>query len=161
MIHVRRFARSTLGAPLVLPLALASLMGCKEKEFHPPDREQQVADAEALLTPETFDTISWASEDVRALQGNVTFSAKCAVCHGPEGRGGTEYAAERGLEVPSLVEPEWAWADSLAEIRRRIFVGHAAGMPTWGVAGITPREIDGAAYYVMRVLRPEMTGSSP
>jgi hypothetical protein len=43
-------------------------------------------------------------------------------------------------------------------VRHRIFVGHAAGMPTWGVAGISPREIDGAAYYLLERLRPEVLG---
>ena len=36
------------------------------------------------------------------------------------------------------------------------FVGHENGMPTYGVAGLTPREIDGAAYYVLAQLRPEI-----
>jgi hypothetical protein len=31
-------------------------------------------------------------------------------------------------------------------------------MPTWGVAGITPREIDAVAFYILERLRPEMLG---
>lgn len=133
--------------------------GCKEREFSPPDRAQQVADAEAMLTPEMFDTITWESDDARGLAGNVTYSAKCVNCHGPRGEDGTQYAAERDLDVPSLVSTDWRWGDSVAAVRRQIFTGHAQGMPTWGVAGITAREIDGAAYYIVAVLRPEMLGS--
>lgn len=124
-----------------------------EKTFYPPDREAQVEQADARITPQTFDTISWASDQARGLAGNVTYSAKCRTCHGPQGAGNTAYANDRGLDVPSLVEPDWRWADSLSAVRRRVFVGHAQGMPTWGVAGITPREIDGVAYFVLEVLR--------
>ena len=60
--------------------------------------------------------------------------------------------------MPTLVDPNWRWADSLDAVRRRILIGHAQGMPTWGFAGITPREIDGVAYYLIAVLRPEGTG---
>lgn len=143
---------------LALGLCLI-LFGCKKKEFHPPDREAQVEAADSLLTAATFDSIQWQNEDARAISGNVVYSAKCRNCHGPLGSGQTEYAAQRELDVPSLVEPEWPLADSLDAVRRRIFIGHARGMPTWGVAGITPREIDGVAFYVLEVLRPDVVDS--
>lgn len=133
--------------------------GCKEKQFSPPDRERQVAEAEAMLTPETFDTIAWDDAESRGMAGNVTFAAKCRICHGPLGDGQTEYGAERGLSVPSLVASDWYLEGDLDGVRRRIFAGHASGMPTWGVAGISPREIDAAAYYVLEVLRPEVAAS--
>ena len=53
------------------------------------------------------------------------------------------------------MEPDWPYAASLDSVRHRIFVGHEEGMPTWGVAGITPREIDGVAYYILNGLRPD------
>ena len=143
-----------LSVACVLPLA------CQHKDKHvPPDREARVADADARLTPATFDSIAWESDEARGMAGNVTFSAKCRNCHGTMGDGGTAYAAERGLDVPSLIQPDWRWADSLDAVRRRIFIGHVEGMPTFGVAGITPREIDGAAFYVLEVLREEVGGS--
>jgi mono/diheme cytochrome c family protein len=132
-----------------------ALSGCGEKTFEPPDREARVAEADSRLTPQTFDTISWESDEARGMAGNVTFSAKCRNCHGTLGEGNTTYGNDRGLEVPNLADPDWRWADSIDAVRRRVFIGHAEGMPTWGVAGITPREIDGVAYYVLEVLRSD------
>ena len=74
------------------------------------------------------------------------------------GEGGTAYAKQRHLEVPSLVDREWEFAEDLTATRHRIFVGHPDGLPTWGVAGLSPREIDGVSYYLLRVLRPEVLG---
>ena len=139
-------------------MLVASMSACGEHHFDPPDREAQVAAADSLYATISFDTVTWESQDARALDGNVVFSSSCRQCHGPLGRGGTEYAAERGLDVPSLVEEDWEYAGNLEAIRRRIFVGHSAGMPTWGVAGITPREIDAVAFYILERLRPEVLG---
>ena len=59
-----------------------------------------------------------------------------------------------------MVDPDWEFRDDLEGTRRRVFVGHPAGMPTWGVAGISPREIDAVSHYVLGVLRPEVLGGS-
>jgi len=61
---------------------------------------------------------------------------------------------ERAPFVPPLVEPEWRLASSIDSVRHRVFVGRAAGMPTWGIAGTGPREIDTAAFYVLDLPRP-------
>jgi mono/diheme cytochrome c family protein len=143
----------------LLAVLCASALGaasCTEHHFDPPDREQRIAQADSLYRAVRFDTITWPSDSVRAFEGNVVFSSSCRTCHGPLGRGGTEYAAERDLEVPSLVEPDWRYAGEPDSVRHRIFVGHVAGMPTWGVAGITPREIDAVTHYLLEVLRPEL-----
>ena len=108
-----------------------------------------------------WDTIAWQSEEQRALAGNEVFAARCRNCHGPLGRGGTEYAASRGVDVPSLVEPEWRMAGRPDSVRHRVFVGHVAGMPTWGVAGITQRDIDAVSFYLLESLRPEVLGGGP
>jgi mono/diheme cytochrome c family protein len=134
-------------------------VACTEHEFEPPDQEARVRQADSLYAIERWDTIAWLSDSMRAFEGNVVFSSYCRRCHGPLGEGGTEYAAERELEVPSLVEPDWRWADQPDSVRHRIYVGHAHGMPIWGVAGITLREIDAASYYLLEVLRPEVLGS--
>jgi mono/diheme cytochrome c family protein len=140
-------------------MLLLGLAACGGQDFEPPDRTVQVAEADALLGPAAFDTVLWASDEVRASEGNLVYAAKCRVCHGSLGAAGSEYARERGLDVPSLVQPEWRYAASLDSVRHRIFVGHPAGMPTFGVAGITLREIDGVAYYVLYHLRPEVLGN--
>lgn len=146
-------------AALVALAASAAVAGCEpEREFERPDREERVQVAESLYSPALFDTVAWESGDARALDGNLVYSARCRQCHGPLGRGETEYAAERDLAVPSLVAPDWEYAADLDAVRRRVFGGHHEGMPTWGVAGISPREIDAAAFYIVERLRPEVLG---
>jgi hypothetical protein len=145
--------------PVRLLAAAAVLMAaaCEKHEFEPPDRAARVAHAEELITPEMFDTVGWVNEDARVFFGNNVYAAHCRGCHGYLGRGDTEYAREHRIEVPSLVRPDWPYTDMQA-MRRSIFTGHPAGMPTWGVAGITPREIDAVSYYILNVLRPEVLG---
>lgn len=143
---------------MVAMAAMGAIGGCGDHEFQPPDRQERVAEAEAVYSAELFDTITWASDSIRALEGNSVYAAKCRRCHGPLGRGETEYALERGLEVPSLVRPDWPH-ESLDSVRHRVFVGHALGMPTFGVAGITLREIDASSYYVLNHLRPDVLGT--
>jgi mono/diheme cytochrome c family protein len=143
---------------LVVAVALLLLGACK-KEMEPPDREARVSDAGTRFAGMRFDTLTWSSEDQRVREGNAVFAAKCRSCHGTLGEGDTDYAAGRGLAVPSLVGPDWALGDSLDGVRRRVFIGHAAGMPTWGVAGISPREIDAVSFYIVEDLRPEVLGS--
>ena len=132
-------------------VALLAVSACEKKSFEPPDRTERVAEAGERFSESLFDSISWDSELARSTADEGRLEL-----HGTLGEGGTAYAEERGLDVPSLVEPDWLWSDSLNVVRQRIFVGHESGMPTWGVGGITPREIDGAAYYILEVLRPEV-----
>ncbi|HSG47132.1 MAG TPA: cytochrome c [Longimicrobiales bacterium] len=141
-----------------MTLACALAAGCAEHHFEPPDREEQVAEAETGFSMAAFDSVSWESDDQRALDGNVVYSTYCRNCHGPLGMGGTEYARVRDLDVPSLVEPDWQFAESRDSVLHRIFVGHSTGMPTWGVAGISPRAMDAVTHYLLNVLRPEVLG---
>lgn len=150
--------RRTASAVALLAAALLPV-ACEKPEYERPPRDEQVAQADSLLTMEAFDTLTWASDAERAEAGNNVYAAKCRSCHGYLGRGNTDYARERNLDVPSLVREDWPYQNLLA-VRRIIFIGHEDGMPTWGVAGITAREIDAAAYYVMEVLRPEVLGQT-
>jgi mono/diheme cytochrome c family protein len=138
-----------------------TLAACEEKRFDPPDRDARVAQADSLYSRALFDTVTWASQQERLFMGNDVFAAYCRRCHGPMGEGDTPYAQERGLDVPSLVEPDWEYATDIDSVRRRIFTGHSAGMPTWGVAGIPPREIDAVAAYILEQLRPDVLGTGP
>lgn len=134
------------------------LIGCKGHEFHPPDKAKQIAQADSAYSPAMFDTIKWPSESGRLLAGNEVYARKCDKCHGPLGAGGTDYALQHNLKVPSLVEPDWVLANNREAVRRRIFTGHVNGMPTWGVAELSPREIDAATSYVLEQLRPDVIG---
>lgn len=148
-----------LKRPALLALGLIPAMAgtaCADKQFDPPDREAQVAEADAEFSMAVFDTVAWESDEQRAFDGNVVYSSYCRNCHGSMGRANTEYARENELEVPSLVREDWRYADARDSVLHRIYVGHAAGMPTWGVAGITPREMDAVTHYVLEVLRPEV-----
>lgn len=136
---------------VLIPLALAA---CKDHEFHPPDREEQVMRATTRYRHADFDTIAWADSVERMMTGNQVFAAHCRKCHGTVGEGGTEYAATQGFDVPSLVRADWPY-DSIGAVRERVFAGHAEGMPSWGLGRLTLREIDAAAHYVQYGLRTE------
>jgi mono/diheme cytochrome c family protein len=142
---------SVLTRVCVLGAALL-LVGCQEHEFHPPDQEARVAHADSLYAPAMFDSIKWTSDSLRVSEGNEVYAARCDRCHGPLGAGGTDYAREQQLEVPSLVRADWPYADHDA-VRKRIFTGHPAGMPIWGMSNLSLREIDAVAAYVLEVLR--------
>lgn len=135
------------------------VLACEKHEFEPPSIEERVNRAEQIFSQDVFDTITWDSPEERSLAGNVVFASKCRKCHGTMGEGVTAYALERELEVPSLVEAEWELSDDPEGARHRVFVGHAAGMPTWGVAGISLREIDAVTHYILDELRPEVLGT--
>jgi len=137
---------------------LCVLAACEGHAFHPPDREAQVAAAESAYARLVFDTIDWASDGARMAGGNEVFAANCRVCHGTLGEGATEYAAQRDLDPPSLVRPDWPAGDSIEYVRQRVYTGHAGGMPTFGVARLSVREIDAVAHYIVAGLRPEVLG---
>jgi mono/diheme cytochrome c family protein len=58
--------------------------------------------------------------------GAALYQAKCASCHGADGRG--ETAAGKALKVRSLLEPRWAAQDAPAAIAKAVREG-APGMP--------------------------------
>lgn len=130
------------------------LVGCQEHEFHPPDQAAQVAAADSAYSPAMFDSIKWATDSARIEEGNEVYAARCDRCHGALGDASTDYAREQKLEVPSLVRADWPYQDHDA-VRRRIFTGHPAGMPIWGMSSLSLREIDAATAYVVEVLRAQ------
>ncbi|HUF11717.1 MAG TPA: cytochrome c [Longimicrobiales bacterium] len=132
----------------------AALAACEEHEFHPPDRDAQVAEADALYRPAAFDTIQWPDSAARFTAGNELYASTCRKCHGPTGEAGTEYAAAQGIDVPSLVRDDFPY-DSIDDVRRRVFAGHPEGMPTFGVGKLSLREIDAVAAYLLEGLRSE------
>jgi mono/diheme cytochrome c family protein len=142
-------------------LVLLGTLGCEKPEFAPPDRAERVTEADALFDAAMFDTIQWASDELRLAHGNEVYLVHCRRCHGPFGTGDTPYARDQRLNVPSLIEPDWPFADDFDAVRRRVFTGHPAGMPTLGVSAVSPRDIDAVAYYVMYRLRSDANGAAP
>lgn len=144
---------------LLTAVAVSAALGlgaCSDHEFHPPSEEERVAEAQDRYDDVDFDTITWASTAARLEAGNLVYADECRRCHGPLGRGGTDYAVSNDLEVPSLVVPDWELADDLDGVRERVFVGHQGGMPNWGVGKLTVRQIDASAFYILEALRPEI-----
>lgn len=146
--------RAATSAAVVTAVAISA---CSDHEFEPPDPSVRVERAAGSYDPAAFDTLAWVSDALRTAQGNEVYAAECARCHGTLGRGGTDYAAVRDLDVPSLVEPDWPLAQ-IDSLRRQVHVGHVAGMPSFGARDLTPRDIDAAAAYVLLTLRPEVLG---
>ena len=139
-----------------LALAVTISAGCSDHEFHPPSEEERAAQADSLYSPALFDTITWASDSTRIQTGNLVFADECRRCHGPLGRGSTDYAREHELDVPSLVAEDWALAGQPDSLRYLIFVGHGPEMPEWGLGRLSPRDIDATAAYITEQLRPEV-----
>lgn len=148
MTHSRFFVRLA---------ALALGLGACHQEFEPPDRAARVARADSLFATQAFDTVEWAEEADWLSEGNLIYAEDCRRCHGTLGMGNTDYARERNLDVPSLVEPGWRMAH-VDSLRRKIFIGHESGMPIFGDGDLTLRQIDAAAGYILQTLRPEVLG---
>ena len=146
-------------APQALALLTTLLVvACEKPQFDPPSAEDRLREATEAFGEISFDSIQWDDREVMLVRGASLYGTDCRDCHGTLGRGGTPYGEEHGIEVPSIVEPEWEYEDNLDAVRRRIFTGHTSGMPTHGIAGLTPREIDAVARYVLEQLRPEVLG---
>lgn len=144
----------------VLSVALLASACGGEHEYEPPDREAQVEEARQAYPAAVFDTLTWPADSVRVQRGNEVFAAQCRKCHGFDGRGDTEYTRNQGIDAPSLVDSVGVDTRGLEAVRSRVYAGHAAGMPSFGVYKLEPRQVDAAAAYVVRVLRADM-GAPP
>ncbi len=131
--------------------------GCKGHEFEPRGDGERLQEAASRYSPAMFDTITWADSARMLIEGAATYAAACRDCHGATGAGATDYAASRDLAVPSLLRDGWPY-ERLEDLRRTVYTGHPRGMPTHGIGGLAPREIDAVARYVNDQLRPELRG---
>jgi cytochrome c oxidase cbb3-type subunit 3 len=89
---------------------------------------------DGILTPEQVDDVA---DYVRSLSGAQTadaatrrgaaiFAANCAVCHGPEGRGG------RKVGAPNLADQIWLYGGAKADVVASVTNAHSGVMPAWG-----------------------------
>ena len=109
--------------------------------------------AAELYEPETFDTVSWASEAHLLARGGQVFEASCSKCHGADGAGGrVKYEGEL-IEGPSLRGADWDLAGWETGIRQVVFTGTPDGMPHWGMKGLRYRDVEAVAAYINRELR--------
>jgi mono/diheme cytochrome c family protein len=147
-----RFLRKAALALLVVAPFMAACGGGGETGGMPAD---SVALAAALLTPETFDTISWPSDSAALARGAVVWSYSCQKCHGNWGDGDGGFV-QRGetLRPPSFRAADWRLAGDYEGMRRQVFTGTAEGMPHWGMTALRPRDIDAVTIYVQKALRP-------
>lgn len=113
-----------------------------------------VALATSQLTVEMFDSISWPSDSAAVARGTVVWTYSCRRCHGDHGMGdGGFVQAGDTVRPPSIVEPDWQFANDRDALRRQVFTGTAEGMPHWGLVGLKPRDIDAVSIYIQQVLR--------
>lgn len=150
-------------------VALAWLGACSRQT--PAQREQAhrdsvhaaaadtVAMARAAFDSTVFDTIKWKSTGDELDRGKLVFGVSCAKCHGQNG-GGQENVVFRGdtLNPPSLVKPDWALASDAMGLRKAVFTGNVAGMPHFGVIGLSYHDVDAVAAYITKNLRPKAMG---
>ncbi|MBC2665636.1 cytochrome-c oxidase, cbb3-type subunit III [Novosphingobium flavum] len=71
-------------------------------------------------------TLSGKEQPGAASQrGAATFAANCAVCHGPEGKGGRQFGA------PNLADAIWLYGGTHADVAASVTSAHAGVMPAW------------------------------
>lgn len=111
-------------------------------------RADSVAMAEEAYDPAAFDSIAWKGPGEKVERGRFVWEFSCTDCHGPNARGDGPVATRKGFDVPNFNVGEWEYAGDVEKIRHRVFVGHDSEMPSWGLYGLTHRDIDAVAYYV-------------
>ena len=144
-------------------VALAWLGACGGEAPPPPPAEEppptmtRADSAEAALAAfdsTVFDTIQWQSEDAAIERGGLVFRVSCMTCHGEGGRGGRGFVVEGDtLHPPSFTSSDWVYANDPMGLRRRTFTGSVAGMPYWGLVGMTVKDLDAVARYITGALR--------
>jgi mono/diheme cytochrome c family protein len=107
----------------------------------------------AMVDPATFDTLSWDSPAEALDRGDTVYQYSCAKCHGGSGTGKAGYVLNgRVLRPPSFKAEDWRFGQDLERLREYIYEGNDKGMPHWGAAGLSARDIDAVARYIQRRL---------
>ena len=140
---------------LLLSLSVIGIWACDS------DRAPQLpGGAVAGVAPPPFDAmafegITWASQAETLEHGQAVFEANCQKCHGVTGAGEGGYIfGGQSLQPPSWIVADWRLADDPVALRSYIYSGSVGGMPYWGLTGVSYRDIDAVADYIVYVLRP-------
>jgi cytochrome c oxidase cbb3-type subunit III len=70
-------------------------------------------------------TLSGGEPDTSFEKGKEIFSAQCASCHGPEGKGGRDFGA------PNLTDKIWLYGGDRDTMYKTVFYGRGGMMPNW------------------------------
>ena len=144
----------------VLGLGLAACGGGQQQEAAVDSvQEDSVALAMEQFDASVFDTLTWETDTSAVNRGRVVYAFSCRKCHGTTGLGDGGFVL-RGdtLRPPSLLEPDWRFANDLPGFRLQVFTGNADGMPHWGLVGLKMRDIDAVTRYILEELRAEARG---
>lgn len=113
-----------------------------------------MAEAAFAYDSAAFREMTWDGDSLALERGRTVWLYSCQGCHGlqGEGRGGIVLVNDT-VRTPSFLQPEWHLAGAPWELRRRIFAGSEHGMPHWGLFGLSNRDIDAVARYILAQLR--------
>lgn len=90
-----------------------------------------------LLFPVGGQTVGAFAGSKAGTDAAALFDAKCAMCHGKDGRG-TKFGKERG--APGFTDSEWQKSHTDAQINNAIANGRGKSMPAWK-GKLSPDEI--------------------
>lgn len=153
-MSIRRSLRSPVF--LLLPLFLTACGGDALPEASDLDAAGAGAAVAAVPSPDPalFDSIAWPDTRAALDRGATVYAYSCARCHGDSGRGDGKYRLQgRLLQPPSFLAEDWRFGNDLPGLRQAVHLGTDQGMPHWGDMGLTPRDTDAVARYVMRLWR--------
>ena len=142
---------------ITMPLAVAFLsVACAGGE--PGEEGAQAGPDSMTLAREAFDstmfdTVTWETQEKALERGQVVYRFSCLKCHGQRGLGDAGFVrAADTLRPPSFREPTWQFAGDKEGIREQVFVGTGEAMPHWGLVGLSPRDVDAVAIFILEGL---------
>ncbi len=84
--------------------------------------DQEFQGLRSLIAEANLDTLQEDPDMMRSAQR--IYDRNCAACHGYEGQG-------QANRFPNLIDDEWQWGNSVAQIEHSIRLGRVAAMASW------------------------------
>ena len=126
----------TLSLHDALPICSGKQVVRSEEAYQAEFGERRATIAAAGLAAIQADPIAMAS-------ARSVFDRNCAVCHGYEAQGQANY-------FPSLIDDDWDWGESPAQIEQSIRAGRSAVMVPWGTV-LGEQGVANVASYVLEL----------